>query len=193
MKIKTYFAATLITLSMAQYSPAYASKAQVLSEFPQTSVDFLAPRIARIMPEASANNKWHYSLQPGTPESQNTCAAFYSSQSGVVAIADTRQLGTGATLSFWGPNIPSPNSPRMIPVILSQTDEQPKTVHVFNSSLSDGQGVLIFLSPSIDAALEGMWPDHHFNISMEGHTLIDITWHQGNEAKDALRRCVEAG
>lgn len=191
MKICKLLAATIATLSIFNYVPAHASRAKAPSEIPQTTVDMLAPGIAQMLPEASVDGQWHYSHQLES-EIQNTCSAFYATKHGVVAIADAQNSGAGATLSFWGPDIPKPDSPRSIPVTLSQTDEQPKIVHVFNTTSSNGQGVLMFLSPSIEAALEGMWPDHHFNISMEGRTLIDITWHHGHEAKSALNRCLEA-
>lgn len=97
----------------------------------------------------------------------------------------------GALLTFAAEAIPSPETTELITVTLTQNDEPPATVTAFNYSMPDlPYGVIAFAVPTIDAALAGMEDVQSFDVTIDGQSVANTTWHSGLQVRDEFRRCL---
>lgn len=121
------------------------------------------------------------------------CAATYVNMNGSITLTGSDKRWDGGLLMFVGKDIPQPKTFREITATLTQNDERPGTVRIYNMPASPemaGQGTLIFAVPSMADALSGMENEQEFAVSIEGKEVFRMSWKDGREARNALRRCV---
>lgn len=143
--------------------------------------------------ERFANGGWDYyqSRQPAAPGEY--CAATYLSRHGMITLTGVDQSWDGAMLIFVGEDIPKPDTFRTISATLKQTGEAPASVQVHNLAQVPQMhelGTLVFAVPSMTAALSGMTDELEFVIEIEGAEVFRMSWKEGLEARDQLRKCV---
>lgn len=121
------------------------------------------------------------------------CAATYVNLEGSITVTGSDKRWDGGLLMFVGKDIPQPEAFREITATLTQNDERPATVQIYNLAASPemaGHGTLIFAVPSMADALSGMDDEQEFAISIAGEEVFRMSWKDGREARNALRRCV---
>lgn len=121
------------------------------------------------------------------------CTATYVNLNGSITLAGSDERWDGGLLMFVGKDIPQPEAFREITATLTQNDERPATVRIYNMPASPemaGHGTLIFAVPSMADALSGMENEQEFAVSIEGEEVFRMSWKDGREARNALRRCV---
>ena len=121
------------------------------------------------------------------------CAATYVNLNGSITLTGSDERWDGGLLMFVGKDIPQPEALREITATLTQDDERPATVRVYNLPASPemaGHGTLIFAFPSMADALSGMEDDQQFIVSIEGEEVFRMSWKDGSGARNTLRRCV---
>lgn len=121
------------------------------------------------------------------------CAATYVNLDGSITLSGSDRRWDGGMLVFIGKSIPQPEAFREITATLTQDDGRPATVQIYNLPASDemaGHGTLIFAVPSMFDALSGMQDEQAFSVSIEGEEVFRMSWKNGREARDTLRRCV---
>jgi len=139
------------------------------------------------------NGYWvHYKAKENAKPGE-FCAATFVNLDGSVTLTGFDKTWEGGFLMFVGKNIPQPKEFRVITATLTQNDDPPATVKIFNLPASPempGAGTLIFAVPSMARALSGMENTQQFVISIENQEVFRMTWKDGREARNALRRCV---
>ncbi|WP_394537590.1 hypothetical protein PRJ39_15855 [Lysobacter enzymogenes] len=121
-----------------------------------------------------------------------SCAAMFSNRQGVVRIMGPGPGFKGATLTFWGSDIPKPATLQTVPMTLLQPKAPPSTVPALNYYHPDERlGAIVFVVPSIDAALGAFEETQHFEVAQAGKSLIRIDWTGGDAAREKLRQCVK--
>ena len=121
------------------------------------------------------------------------CAATYTNLHGSITLNGVDKRWEGGLLTFIGEKIPRPDRFREITATLTQDDDPPATVQIYNPAASPkmpGVGTLIFAVPSMKAALSGMEDEQAFVIAIEGQEVFRMSWKDGKQARDALRRCI---
>jgi len=121
------------------------------------------------------------------------CAATYVNLEGSITLTGSDKRWDGGLLMFVGKDIPQPGAFQEITATLTQNDERPATVRIYNLAASPemaGRGTLIFAVPSMADALSGMDNEQEFAVSIAGKEVFRMSWKDGREARNALRRCV---
>ena len=59
-----------------------------------------------------------------------------------------------------------------------------------NLLLQVADGALSLTVPSVEAMLASMQDTQPFKVVSRGRTLIDLQWHHGREAREALSQCL---
>lgn len=121
------------------------------------------------------------------------CAATYTNLHGSITLNGVDDRWEGGLLTFIGKDIPKPDSFREITATLTQSGGKPAAVRVYNPQSSPemkGLGTLIFAVPSMKGALSGMEDEQEFVISIEGEEVFRMSWKEGIDARNALRRCI---
>lgn len=139
------------------------------------------------------NGYWEYYQARKNAKLGEFCAATFVNLDGSITLTGFDKTWEGGLLMFVGKNIPQPKEFRTITATLTQNDDPPATVKIFNLPASlkmPGVGTLIFAVPSMKAALSGMENTQRFVISIENKEVFRMTWKDGKEARDALRRCL---
>lgn len=127
---------------------------------------------------------------PNAPAGE-TCAALFTNSQGVVRLLGPGGDFKGAMLTFWGPDVPRPQTVRTLKVTLSQTGEAPRILSVLNAyNPRETLGAVIFALPSVESALDGTLDVYSFDLSMDGKSIAHIDWTGGFAARDKLRQCV---
>lgn len=140
------------------------------------------------------NGGWDYFQDQGGAAPGEYCAAFYWRGDGMVRLSGPGGAYEGALMTFWSPNIPTPDDVKTISVTLDQADGAPATVKAFNYHLAgDAWGAIAFAVPTIEAALEGMEDRQSFTLQIGGQTVAEVQWDGGLAAKDQLQRCLRRG
>jgi hypothetical protein len=124
------------------------------------------------------------------------CTATYVNLKGSISLTGGDGRWDGGLLVFVGKDIPRPEAFREITATLTQNDERPATVRIFNMPASPemaDHGTLIFAIPSMADALAGMENEQEFAISIEGKEVFRMSWKDGRDARNTLRRCVRQG
>jgi hypothetical protein len=76
-------------------------------------------------------------------------------------------------------------------VTLKQGNEKPVTLNAIYTEVSaTAPPLLLFAVPSIDALMNGMADNWHFEVLYEGKSIADIEWHDGLQARDKLKQCL---
>lgn len=134
----------------------------------------------------------HYQAREGA-EPGEFCAATYVNLNGSITLTGSDKRWDGGLLVFIGKDIPRPEAFREITATLTQDDDRPATVRIYNLPARPemaGHGTLIFAVPSMANALSGMENEQAFVVSIEGEEVFRMTWKNGREARNTLRRCV---
>ena len=134
----------------------------------------------------------HYQAREGA-EPGEFCAATYVNLDGSITLTGSDKRWDGGLLMFVGKDIPQPEAFREIKATLTQDDERPATVQIYNLPASPemaGHGTLNFAVPSMADALSGMGNKQEFAVSIEGEEVFRMSWKDGREARNTLRRCV---
>lgn len=121
------------------------------------------------------------------------CAATYVNLDGSITLSGFDESWDGGLLMFVGRDIPQPRAFEEITATLTQNKERPVTVRIYNLPASPkmpGHGTLIFAVPRMADALSGMENEQTFAISIRGKEVFRMSWKDGKEARNSLRRCV---
>lgn len=90
-----------------------------------------------------------------------------------------------------GPNVPAPSKAKSVKVTLSTDGEPDRTVTATHIGIDDEpNGLVIFLLPTIDAALDVMQNEEGVRVSMAGTQIFASAWTKGHEARDKMRACL---
>lgn len=139
------------------------------------------------------NGYWQHYQAKDNANPGEFCAATFVNLDGSITLTGFDKTWEGGLLMFIGKNIPQPKEFTEITATLTQNDDPPATVKVFNMPASPdmpGVGTLIFAVPSMARALSGMENDQKFVISIENKEVFRMSWKEGKKARDALRKCV---
>lgn len=168
-----------VNLAISQFQLAAAS-------FKRRADLMQDPRYQRYM-----NGGWEFFQGRTDAAPGEYCSALWSRKDGLVSLSGPGGDYGGALLSFWSEDIPRPNTADTISVTLTQNNEPPQSVKVFNyTSPGISYGAISFAVPSIEAALAGVEDVLRFKLSYQGKTIASIEWHDGNKARNWLRNCV---
>ena len=167
---------------------------QYLIESARRELDEFAAIQADPQYQRYVNGGWDFYQMRSPAEPGEYCAATYLSKDGMITLAGVDSSWNGGMLILVGPNIPKPDAFREITATLTQTDEAPATVRVYNYERKPGMeelGTLIFAVPTMDAALAGMTEELELAISIEGQEVFRMSYKDGLAARDELRKCVD--
>ena len=90
-----------------------------------------------------------------------------------------------------GPDVPVQAKAKSVKVTLSTDGEPDRTVTATQIGIDGEQnGLVIFLLPSIDAALDVMQNEEGVRVSMAGSQIFASAWTKGHEARDKMRACL---
>lgn len=141
--------------------------------------------------KAMGNGMWQYQQNGQPPRPGEGCSALYTNLKGALVLSGPDGDYKGALMTFWGPDIPSPQAVGTIKVTLDQADGQPQTVTAFNYASPNGKvGAIVLAVPTIQALLDNMTDQQSFDIAIDGKSVIHLEWQHGLAARDQLRRCV---
>ncbi|WKJ90045.1 hypothetical protein QZJ86_18860 [Methylomonas montana] len=141
--------------------------------------------------KAMGNGMWQYQQNGQPPRPGEGCSALYTNLKGALVLSGPDGDYKGALMTFWGPDIPSPQAVGTIKVTLDQADGQPQTVTAFNYASPNGKvGAIVLAVPTIQALLDNMTDQQSFDIAIDGKSVIHLEWQHGLTARDRLRRCV---
>jgi len=139
------------------------------------------------------NGYWEYYQAKENAKPGEFCAATFVNLDGSVTLTGFDKTWEGGFLMFVGKNIPRPKEFKVITATLTQNDDPPATVRIFNLPASPempGAGTLIFAVPSMSRALSGMENVQQFVISIENKEVFRMSWKDGIKARNTLRHCV---
>lgn len=137
------------------------------------------------------NGGWDYFQDTQDPQPGEYCVAMFWKGDDVLAVTGPGGGYDGALLLFSSPDIPKPDSVRMVQVTLAQTGEAAQTVRAFNyAPPGHAWGTIALAVPTVQALLDGMLDQHAFELTYEGRTVSQIEWHGGLQAKAVLSECV---
>ncbi len=143
--------------------------------------------------ERYINGGWDYYQARQPSEPGEYCAATYLSRHGIITLFGSDKNWDGGMLMFVGAKIPRPDTFMEVTATLTQSDDPPATVRVYNFAADpnlEGVGTLVFAVPSMEDALRGMTDDVEFVIQIEGQQVFRMSWKDGLKARDELRKCV---
>jgi hypothetical protein len=141
--------------------------------------------------------KWFF-IQPQNARKGEFCGIVFQKIDGMIAIIGPGGDYRGALLRFYGVDIPKSAGAEngafiKQKVTLTQAPDPAKTLQVLNTSYQGIKfGVLSIPIPSVEAAIDSMVDEQAFKIEIDGHVVFSSQWHSGLNARDELRKCVQA-
>jgi hypothetical protein len=129
------------------------------------------------------------------PQSKNgeSCAAIFWRKDVMFLISGPGKDNKDAFLTYFGPDVPRPQSGKKVNVTLTDSSSATKTVKAFNfKSSGSSLGSIVLGIPSIDAAVAAMQDTGRMDLAMDGKSIVNIEWHSGFAARDRLRKCLSA-
>jgi hypothetical protein len=129
------------------------------------------------------------------PQSKNgeSCAAIFWRKDVMFLISGPGKDNKDAFLTYFGPDVPRPQSGKKVNVTLTDSSSATKTVKAFNfKSSGSSLGSIVLGIPSIDAAVAAMQDTGRMDLAMDGKSVANIEWHSGLAARDRLRQCLSA-
>lgn len=136
---------------------------------------------------------WEYRRGHGQ-QGQAMCEARFSKMGESIALRATPGPGGVAMLTFRGKKVPHPRQPKPIKVTLVQGSGAGQAVSAYSYKQRDlggyYDGALSFTVPSVEALLASMEDTQPFTVKDGGKTLVDLQWHHGREAREALSQCL---
>ncbi len=150
-----------------------------------------APKINDPAYQAFLDGEWIYKA-PARQGDTHSCAVMFMRNGVGAMLIGTGGLDDMALFAFFGPGIPAPRDGTVTRATLSQSNEPPAQVTVYNAASPwiDGSGLVVFAVPSAKLAVEGMLDNQSFGIAMSGHDVANIAWHSGLDARDRLQQCL---
>lgn len=140
-----------------------------------------------------AGGKWEYFQHKNNPKSKDGCAAAYTNLQGSIILTGEADHGSGAFMTFLGLSVPRPGKPANLSVTLDQLDGRPQTVKALNSTTPSGKtGAITIAVPTMKLLLDNMEEKQSFDIAVDGKSVVYIQWSKGVEARNQIRRCVDA-
>lgn len=123
------------------------------------------------------------------------CTVLFGSSGGLVGLFGPGGDYRGAMLVFWNDGLPKPAEQKIITVGLGQNDDtKVQTVKAFSyAEPHGGLGAVALAVPSVEALLSTMEDQQRFRLLIDNKLLVDMGWHSGLKARDALRNCVGQG
>jgi hypothetical protein len=90
-----------------------------------------------------------------------------------------------------GPGVEPAKKTKSVKVTLSTDGEPDRTVTATHISIdNEPNGMIIFLLPNIDAALDIMQDQEGVRVSMAGAQIFSSAWTKGHAARDQMRACL---
>ncbi|WP_310425546.1 hypothetical protein [Chamaesiphon sp. VAR_48_metabat_135_sub] len=129
------------------------------------------------------------------PQRKNgeSCAAIFWRKDVMFLISGPGKDNKDAFLTYFGPDVPRPQSGKKVNVTLTDSSSATKTVKAFNfKSSGSSLGSIVLGIPSIDAAVAAMQDTGRMDLAMDGKSVANIEWHSGFAARDRLRQCLSA-
>jgi hypothetical protein len=143
--------------------------------------------------QTSLNGTWEFFQAQHKAAPGEFCTAFFWRKEGFVTLSGRGGGSPAALLTFFGKDIPRPNSVETIQITLTQGNEAPQTLQAFNYVMSPDADAAITVSvPNIDAALAGMEDTQSFDVAIASKSVVTVEWRGGLAARDKLRECVNA-
>lgn len=139
------------------------------------------------------NGAWEY-RRFADPQGGTLCEARFSKMGESVALRATPRNGGAAMLTFRGKKVPNPRKPKPLKITLAQGADGGRPVEAYSYRQRDlggyYDGALSLTVPSVEAMLASMQDTQPFKVVSRGRTLIDLQWHHGREAREALSQCL---
>lgn len=172
----------------------HMDRASTMVESMQLVVDNMAERqklMQNPLYQRYENGGWEYFQDENQPVPGDFCSAFYWKRDGFVRLSGPGADFDGAIMTFWGQNIPRPETVQKVQVTLRQSNGgPPQTVEALNYFLPrDKYGAIAFLVPTMDALLDNILDVHGFDIAMNEQSVAKVDWTGGFAARDYLRQC----
>ncbi len=143
--------------------------------------------------QASLNGTWEFFQAQHKAAPGEYCTAFFWRKEGFVTLSGRGGGSPVALLTFFGKDIPRPNSLATVQITLTQGNEAPQTLQAYNYIMSPDADAAITVSvPNIEAALAGMEDTQSFDVAIDGKSVVNVEWQGGLAARDKLRDCVSA-
>jgi hypothetical protein len=135
--------------------------------------------------------KWRLLSPPEGEKKGEYCSAFYSRGGTILTLAGPGGDFKGASLIFTSKDIPRPNKQEIVKVTLIQNKEPPVTVKAFNySPPRHSFGSIAVAVPTIDALLNSIEDEQHFDLQIDGKSISKILWLRGFAARAEFRKCL---
>ncbi len=170
---------------------ADAARASAAAPSPAPAAEAAAAQAADdALRRRHAEGGWSYFQDVPDAAPGEYCAALYWKGDGLVRISGPGRDYAGAMLTFWGPGVPRPADVRRVPVVLRQTNEPPQHVQAFHYAMpGEAYAAVALAVPTLEDALAGMLDAHHFEVELDGRTVVTVAWDGGFAARDELRAC----
>lgn len=173
----------MVGAAYAQISERFQNAQRMLEERRRIDSD---PQYRRLV-----EGQWDF-FPKGEGGRDESCAAMFSNNQGLVRIMGPGPGFKGATLTFWGTEVPKPKSVETVRMTLLQPKAPPTTVPVLNYyNPAERLGAVVFVVPSIEAALGAFEETQDFEVAQGDKSLIKIHWTGGDAARETLRQCVK--
>ena len=136
------------------------------------------------------NGWWEYFDSDKNQPPSFGCAAAYVSLNGIVMLSEVTGYKE-AVITFIGPSIPRPESPTKVTALVDQDDGNPQNIKMLNYAVPNSTklGAISLEVPTVKLLLDTMEEKQSFEISIDNHSLIQVIWKNGKEARDQLRKC----
>jgi hypothetical protein len=121
------------------------------------------------------------------------CTVLFGSNRGLMGLFGPGGEYRGAMLVFWNDGLPRPAEQQIVTVGLGQNDDtKVQTVKAFSyTDPHGGLGAVALAVPSLQALLSTMEDQQRFRVLLDNKLVVDMGWHSGLTARDALKACVD--
>lgn len=138
-----------------------------------------------------ANGWWEYFDSDKNQPPAYGCAAAYISLNGIVLLSEV--IGyKEAVITFVGVSVPRPDNPSKVTALVDQDDGKPQNIKMLNYAVpgSKKYGAIALEVPTMNLLLDTMEDKQFFEISVDRKSLVQVTWKNGTEARNQLRKCM---
>jgi hypothetical protein len=143
--------------------------------------------------QAYMRGGWEFFQGKNGEQPGESCAAMFWRKDVIFLISGPGGGNKDASLTYFGKDVPRPQSVKTVKVTLTHNNSATKTVKAFNFKSPDSTfGSIMLGIPSLDAALAGMEDAGRYDLAMDGKSVANIEWYGGLAARDRLRKCLSA-
>jgi hypothetical protein len=143
--------------------------------------------------QAYMRGGWEFFQGKNGEQPGESCAAMFWRKDVIFIISGPGRGNKDAYLTYFGKDVPRPQSIKTVNVTLTHNNSATKTVKAFNFKSPDSSfGSIGLAVPSIEAALAGMEDTGRYDLAMDGKSVANIEWYGGLAARDRLRKCLSA-